>query len=118
MYASRLGNGDVASGDGWRFRGRGLLQVTGRANYRSSGLALGLPLEAQPETLEQPRPAARASALYWRSNGLNELSDLSGDRIHDEEDFVAITKRINGGVSGLAQRLRYWKLAKKALGVA
>lgn len=118
VYANRLGNGDEASGDGWRFRGRGLLQVTGRSNYRSTGTALGLPLEDQPELLEQAVNAARSAGHYWRSNGLNELADLSGDRIHDDEDFILITKRINGGTAGLGERRRYWAIAKATLGVA
>lgn len=117
VYASRLGNSDEASGDGWRFRGRGILQITGRSNCRSVGKALGLPFENQPELLEQPPSAARAAGLFWRSHGLNELADVSGDQVHDEEDFRAITTTINGGIAGLAQRLGYWQVAKKALGV-
>lgn len=118
VYANRLGNGGEASGDGWRFRGRGLIQVTGRSNYRAAGAALGLELEGQPEALEEPRHAARSAAWFWRSSGLNELADVSGDRVHDEEDFVRITKRINGGTTGLLERMRFWTAAKAALGVA
>ena len=79
VYARRLGNGDIASGDGWRFRGRGLLQTTGRGNYRSTGRALGLDLEAEPELLQQPGPAALAAAHFWSSRGLNELADDRND---------------------------------------
>lgn len=118
VYANRLGNGDEASGDGWAFRGRGLLQITGRSNYRAVGIALALPLESAPETLVEHLAAARSAGLFWKSHGLNELADLSGDRVHDQEDFVLITKRINGGTVGLAQRLRYWAMARKALGIA
>jgi putative chitinase len=117
VYANRLGNGDEASGDGWRFRGRGLLQVTGRSHYRSTGTDLGLPLEDQPELLEQPEPAGRSAGLFWSSTGLNELADLSGDQVHDDEDFILITKRINGGIAGLANRKAYWTVAKGVLGV-
>jgi putative chitinase len=115
VYANRLGNAGVASGDGWRFRGRGLLQVTGRSNYRSTGEALGLPLEDEPERLEEPEAAALSAGLVWRSRGLNELSDLSGDRIDDAEDFVQITRRLNGGTAGLTSRKAYWAVAKTVL---
>jgi putative chitinase len=117
VYANRMGNEDEASGDGWRFRGRGILQTTGRSNYRSAAAALGLPLEGQPDLLEQPLPAARAAAFYWQSNRLNELADLSGDRVHDDEDFELITRRINGGTAGLTERKRYWSSAKAVLGI-
>jgi putative chitinase len=118
VYANRLGNGDTASGDGFRFRGRGLIQVTGRSNYQTTGSALTLRLLEQPELLEQPAAAARSAAQFWRSRGLNELADVSGDRMHDEEDFLLITKRINGGTVGKAERLRLWTAAKTALGIA
>ncbi|MGE1315995.1 glycoside hydrolase family 19 protein [Pseudomonas aeruginosa] len=106
-YASRNGNGDEASGDGWRYRGRGLLQITGRANYRTAGAGLGLPLEAEPELLEQPEHAARSSAWWWSTHGLNELADRG--------EFAAITRRINGGTNGQAERLELWERAKRVL---
>lgn len=74
-YAGRNGNGPEASGDGWRYRGRGLLQITGRANYRAAGEALNLPLEQQPDLLEQPEYAAMASAWWWAAHGLSDLAD-------------------------------------------
>ena len=114
VYASRLGNGDAASGDGWRFRGRGLLQITGRGNYRTAAQALLLPLEAEPERLASPDVAALGAAHFWRSRGLNELADdRSGD--NDDADFVRISVIINGGPNGLDERRRYWALAKAAL---
>nr|MBF3179170.1 glycoside hydrolase family 19 protein [Pseudomonas aeruginosa] len=70
-YASRNGNGDEASGDGWRYRGRGLLQITGRSNYRAAAAGLGQPLEAEPELLEQPEWAALSAAWWWATHGLN-----------------------------------------------
>lgn len=96
-YASRMGNGDEASGDGWRFRGRGAIQTTGRHNYAATGRALGLDLLAQPELLEQPDHAIASAAHYWSVNGLNELADAGR--------FGDITKRINGGMHGHADRL-------------
>ena len=114
VYAKRLGNGDAASGDGWRFRGRGLIQLTGRGNYRSCGLAVTLPLETEPEQLETPEAAALAAAQFWQSRGLNHLADDQNDD-NDDEDFVAITKVINGGTAGLTARRMYWVRAKAVL---
>jgi putative chitinase len=111
VYAKRLGNGDVPTSDGWLFRGRGLLQVTGRANYHSIGQALGLPLDAQPELLSQPRGAALSAAYFWKSRGLNELADDRNDD-DDDEDFVTISVIINGGRAGLDSRRGYWAKAK------
>lgn len=116
VYAKRLGNGDVASGDGWRFRGRGLIQLTGRGNYRSCGTAVTLPLEAEPERLETPEAAALAAAQFWQSRGLNHLADDRNDD-NDDEDFVTITTIINGGTAGLTARRIYWARAKAALGL-
>jgi putative chitinase len=116
VYASRLGNGDQASGDGWRFRGRGLIQTTGRANYRSAGSALSLNLESQPELLEALDAAALSAAWFWKSHGLNELADSGG--AGDEEDFETISIRINGGRAGLDARKAYWKKAKESLGLS
>ncbi len=116
VYASRLSNGNESSGDGWRFRGRGLLQITGRSKYASTAAALELPLLENPELLEEPHLAAFSAALFWRCNGLNELADVSGDRIHDDEDFRRITKVINGGTIGIRERIRYWERAKSVLG--
>jgi putative chitinase len=116
VYAKRLGNGDSASGDGWRFRGRGLIQLTGRGNYRSCGTATGLPLEIDPQRLEAPEAAAVAAAQFWHSRGLNHLADDQNDD-NDGEDFVSITKIINGGTAGLKSRQQYWARAKAALGI-
>jgi putative chitinase len=103
VYANRMGNGDVASGDGFRFRGRGLIQTTGRSNYAQAAAALDLDLLSHPELLEQPANAARSAAFYWKSNGLNALADdETGD--DDLEDFTTITKKINGGTVGLQER--------------
>ncbi|HHH9280149.1 TPA: glycoside hydrolase family 19 protein [Pseudomonas aeruginosa] len=106
-YAARNGNGDEVSGDGWRFRGRGLLQITGRSNYRAAGGGLGQPLEAEPELLEQPEWAALSAAWWWSTRGLNELAD--------RVEFAAITRQINGGLNGQAERLALWERAKAVL---
>jgi len=116
VYAKRLGNGDVSSGDGWRFRGRGLIQLTGRGNYRTCGVAVALPLETEPERLETPEAAALAAAQFWQSRGLNHLADDQNDD-NDDEDFIAITRIINGGTAGLTSRRMYWGRAKAALGI-
>jgi putative chitinase len=117
VYAKRLGNGDEASGDGWRFRGRGLIQLTGRGNYRSCATAIALPVETEPERLEAPEAAALAAAQFWHSRGLNHLADDQNDD-NDDQDFVAITKIINGGTAGLKSRQQYWTRAQAALGLA
>ena len=108
VYAGRNGNGDEASGDGWRFRGRGLLQVTGRSNYRSVGEGLAQPFVARPYLLAEPRWACRTAAWWWQCTGLNELADAAR--------FEEITRRINGGLNGLEERARLWRRALEVLG--
>lgn len=103
--ARRLGN--TQSGDGKRFKGRGPIQLTGRANYRRFGDLLGVDLVAEPERAAQPDVAFRIAALYWMSRGLNELAD--------REDFREITRRINGGFNGLPDRIKYFDRARAAL---
>jgi len=116
VYALRLGNGDEDSGDGWRYRGRGLIQLTGRGNYRAAGTALGLPLENDPDQLAQPGAATLSAAWFWKSHGLNELAD-DANPANDDEDFETISIKINGGRAGLDSRKAYWAKAKSALGV-
>ena len=106
-YEGRKDLGNVLPGDGVRFRGRGLIQVTGRSNYAACGKALGLDLLAQPALLEQTVNACRSAGWFWQSRGLNALAD-SGDQ-------VAVTRRINGGTNGLTERLAYFKVAQKVL---
>ena len=107
VYADRMGNGPAACGDGWRYRGRGLFQITGRAQYQRCGRALGLPLVEQPELLERPEHAALSAAWFWEDNGLNALADAG--------DFEAVTRRINGGLNGLAERSLLWGRARAVL---
>ncbi|KQB53800.1 glycoside hydrolase family 19 [Pseudomonas endophytica] len=105
VYAGRMGN--IAPGDGWKYRGRGLIQLTGKTNYRLCGEALGLDLLAQPELLEKPQHACMAAAWFWSSNGLNSLADKS--------DLESITRRLNGGLTGLADRQALYARALKVL---
>lgn len=108
VYGGRMGNGDEASGDGYRYRGRGLIQLTGRDNYRLAGSALHLALIERPELLLQPDVAARSAAWFWFSHGCNQLADAG--------DFLGVTRRINGGTNGHVDRCRYLTAARKALG--
>lgn len=106
VYASRYGNGEAATGDGWKFRGRGLKQITFRANYQACGHALGVDLVAKPELLAtDDRLAARSAAWFWFSSGCNQLADRG--------DFAQLTRRINGGLNGLADRERRWLRAQQ-----
>jgi putative chitinase len=106
-YEGREDLGNTQPGDGKRFMGRGLIQITGRANYVRAGQALDLPLTDQPELLEQPSNAALSAAWFWNVHGLNELADAG--------DFQTITRRINGGMNGYQDRLALLALAKNAL---
>lgn len=109
VYASRNGNGNEASGDGWRFCGRGYIQVTGKSNYRDCSEALKVDLLSSPEQLEQPEFAFRSAGWYWNSRKLNDLADRG--------DLVGITKKINGGLIGQEERQKYYERAKAVLGV-
>lgn len=116
-YGGRLGNGPEGSGDGWKFRGRGLIQLTGKANYIQADQALNLGLVDNPDALAQDRGvAARVAIWFWNTRGLSALADAhEGD--DETEDFREITHRINGGEIGLPERLVLWGRAKAALGV-
>lgn len=109
-YEGRKDLGNTKPGDGSRYRGRGLIQITGRANYQQCGEALSLPLIDHPELLEQPSNAAQSAAWFWTFHGLNDPAD--------EGDFHTITRCINGGYNGWDDRLRLWSSCKKALGVS
>jgi len=105
--AAKLGN--TQPGDGKRFKGRGPIQITGRFNYAKFGAQLGLDLIADPAQAAAPEVAFATAGLFWQSNGLNELADA--------RQFVAITRCINGGTNGLAERQRYYERAKAVLGI-
>jgi len=113
-YEMRYGLGNVEPGDGFKYRGRGLLQTTGRANYRATGEALGVDLVAQPELLAEPGLASRSAAWFWRMHGCNELADAG--------EFEKISKTINLGnpnspytPNGYPERLSLWAAAKQVL---
>ncbi len=110
VYANRMDNGNEASGDGWKFRGRGLIQLTGKYNYTQCGTGLQLDLINNPEQLADDATTAVAAACwFWDSRNLNTYAD--------QDNIKAITKRINGGYNGLADREAYLAKAKTALGI-
>ena len=117
-YEGRKDLGNVRAGDGKRYMGRGLIQTTGRANYAATtqglrAIAPGVPdFEAAPELLELPKWAALSAAWYWHSRRLNALADLDTDAA-----FLAITKKINGGTNGLADRRTLWDAARRAFAI-
>ena len=116
VYAGRMGNGDEASGDGWRFHGRGLIQLTGRDNYLAFARATGVDAVAHPDLLLEPAGAALSAGWFWQSKGLNDLADRL-DGAQADAVFEQITRRINGGTIGLQERRAYWLRARHALGI-
>lgn len=101
VYANRMGNGPEESGDGWAFRGRGLIQLTGKTNYEKCGAGLGVDLISDPSYLESPEGAARSAGWFWSVNKLNSLADIS--------DIKTMTKKINGGFIGLEDRIKHYE---------
>jgi putative chitinase len=96
VYGGRMGNGVEESGDGWKYHGRGLIQLTGKENYTRCGEALGIDLINQPSLLVTPEYASLSAGYFWNKKGLNALADAG--------DFETMTKRINGGTLGLEDR--------------
>lgn len=96
VYALRMGNGDEASGDGWKFKGRGCLQITGKSMYHLCGTAIGIDLDTHPELLESPEYAAESAGWFWSVHSLNALADAN--------NIIGITRKINGGENGLQDR--------------
>lgn len=107
-YASRMGNGDEASGDGWRYCGRGLIQLTGKDNYTAFADSIGITPEEVSDYVQTFEGAAQSACWFWESNNLNQYAD-SGD-------IETMTKRINGGTLGLEDRKKHYEHAKHILG--
>ncbi len=106
-YEGRADLGNTQPGDGVRYKGRGLIQITGRANYVALMMALDIDCVEHPEILEEPINAARSAGWFWSEHGLNELADAS--------DFIKITRRINGGINGLQDRQQLYAKALEVL---
>lgn len=106
-YEGRHDLGNTEPDDGFKFRGRGLIQTTGRANFKAAGLALGVDFLEDPTRLSEPEYAARSAGLFWKTHGCNQLADA--------ENFVGLTRRINGGINGLSDRQNLYVAAKEVL---
>jgi putative chitinase len=107
VYASRMGNGDEASGDGFRYCGRGLIQLTGKSNYQSFADSLEMNVEDVPDYLSTFEGAAQSACWFWESNNLNQWADKG--------DILTLTKRINGGTIGLEDRIKHYEHAMHIL---
>lgn len=105
VYCNRMGNGDEHSGDGYRFRGRGAIQLTGRSNYTACGEDLEVDLINNPDYLETPEGAIRSAAWFWDQHDLNDFADKG--------DVATVSKRINGGTIGLEERKELYHEALK-----
>ena len=110
VYSSRMGNGPAESGEGWKYRGRGLKQLTGKDNYARCGQALGVDLVGDPDLLLQPLYAARSAGWFWKANSLSAFADAS--------DIKGMTKKINGGFIGLEQRQKLYDKVLAAINQA
>jgi putative chitinase len=99
VYSGRMGNRDESSGDGYRFRGRGCIQLTGHANYFHAGKALGVDFVMQPDLVATPKYAAMTAGWFWSTHGCNEIADRG--------DWTQLTKKINGGTIGLDDRIKH-----------
>jgi putative chitinase len=108
VYANRMGNGPEESGDGYRYSGRGLIQLTGKDNYFWFAASIDLTPEAASEYMETFEGAAQSACWFWETNNLNQWAD--------RDDILTLTKRINGGTIGLADRQKHYEHAKHILG--
>lgn len=109
VYANRMGNGPEESGDGWRFCGRGLIQLTGKNNYTFFAGSLDIPVEEASEYLQTFEGAVQSACFFWEQNKLNQWADAG--------DILTLTKRINGGVIGLEDRVKHYNHALHIFGV-
>jgi len=107
-YEGRKDLGNIYKGDGIKFKGRGLIQITGRTNYEKASKALGVDFVSNPQLLEQPRYATQVSCWWWADRGLNEIADRG--------DFRKVTRVVNGGYTGWSHRLKFYNRAKEVLG--
>jgi putative chitinase len=107
VYANRMGNGDEASGDGFRYCGRGLIQLTGKDNYTWFAASIGITPDEASEYLQTFEGAAQSACWFWESNNLNQWADKG--------DILTLTKRINGGTIGLDDRIKHYEHAKHIL---
>lgn len=107
VYANRIGNGDTASGDGWKYRGRGAIQLTGKTNYSEFAKSIGKTLEETVAYLETMEGAIESACWFWNSRDINETCD--------DDDIVLMTKKVNGGTNGLEERTTHYKNNKKIL---
>ena len=103
VYADRMGNRDEASGDGYRFRGRGCIQLTGHSNYYHAGQALGVDFVKEPDLVATPKYAALTAGWFWSTHGCNEVAEA--------QNWTALTKKINGGTIGLQDRVMHTQMA-------
>lgn len=108
VYANRMGNGDEASGDGYRYRGRGLIQLTGKDNYSFFAGSLGISVEEAAEYMSTFEGAAQSACWFWETNNLNQWADKG--------DIVTLTKKINGGTIGLDDRIAHYEHALHVFG--
>jgi putative chitinase len=107
VYASRMGNRDEASGDGYRFRGRGCIQLTGHSNYFHAGKALGIDFVMEPDLVATPQYAALTAGWFWDTQKLNAIAEAG--------DWTKLTKKINGGTIGLDDRIKHINMAIKVI---
>jgi putative chitinase len=107
VYANRMGNGDEASGDGFRYCGRGLIQLTGKDNYTWFAASIGITPDEASEYLQTFEGAAQSACWFWETNNLNQWADKG--------DILTLTKRINGGTIGLEDRIKHYEHAKHIL---
>ena len=108
VYASRMGNGDEASGDGYRYCGRGLIQLTGKSNYENFAMSIETPVEEIPHYLATFEGAIQSACWFWETNSLNRWAD--------QGDVLTVTKKINGGTIGLQDRIKHYNHALHVLG--